>query len=191
MGKYQVKFYKGDYSSRQRQANTDKATCYVEHHFDAGSETANYAMSVVATNSSIKSRGWGKLYANLVNDEFQEVAKVGGASGLSIGGYEGRGNYNLLYTHMPAILVEPMFASNPEHAKVIRSEEGQRRLAKVLVDSITQEFPNGGLVAFSVGHKYKTSSPLDKGAALAGGGWEGDYSEKVLLKAQELLEAIP
>ena len=89
---------------------------------------------------------------------------------------------------MPAILLEPLFASNPQQADIIRNDSGQTRLARVLVESIQRFFPDGGLIAFSVGHKYKTSNPRDLGAALAGGGWEAEFAEKVLVKAKAILE---
>jgi len=41
-----------------------------------------------------------------------------------------------------------------------------------------------------VGHKYKTSNPNDRGAAVIGGGWVADYAEDVLVRAKELLEAM-
>ncbi len=91
---------------------------------------------------------------------------------------------------MPAILLEPLFASNPQHADIIRSDRGQTDLARILVESIQRFFPNGGLIAFSVGHKYKESNPDDRGADLAGGGSEADYAEKVLNKAAVMLKAI-
>ncbi len=191
MNKYQVKFYRGDYSSRQKQANYDQAVAYVEHHFNSSSNPdASCSSVVVATNASKKSKAWAKHYAESINAEFSEVTRVCGPDGVIVGGYDGRGNGNLLYTAMPAILVEPLFASNPEEADLIRSEEGQSRLAKVLVDSIQRFFPDGGLVAFSVGHLYKSSNPYDKGAALHGGGSEGVYAEKVLVKAKDMLEQL-
>jgi hypothetical protein len=91
---------------------------------------------------------------------------------------------------MPAILLEPLFASNPQHADWIRSEAGQMRLAQVLSDSLQRFFQNGGLIGFSVGHKYKDSNPHDRGAPIHGGGLEADYAEKVLEKTKLLLERI-
>ena len=41
---------------------------------------------------------------------------------------------------MAAILLEPLFVSNPRHAEIVRSEDGQMRLARVLVDSIKRFF---------------------------------------------------
>ena len=91
----------------------------------------------------------------------------------------------------PAVLLEPLFASHPQQAEAIRSEAGQAALARILAESIRRFFPDGGLIAFSVGHKYKTSSPNDRGVALAGGGTEADHAEKVLQKAAQLLADEP
>jgi len=186
---YKVKFYKGNYSTRQRKANKDEAKAYVEHHFNSSSSsTANYAVVVTGSNASRTSKNWGRWYANAVATFFG--TRVSGDNGILVGGWNGRGDGNLKHTDMPAILLEPLFASNPQHADIIRSESGQTDLARILVESIQRFFPDGGLIAFSVGHKYKKSSPNDRGANLAGGGSEADYAEKVLKKAAAMLEAI-
>lgn len=112
---------------------------------------------------------------------------VGGDQGILVGGWNGRGDGNLKHTQMPAVLLEPLFASHPQQADLIRSASGQAILARILVESIRRFFPQGGLIAFSVGHKYKTSQPDDRGADLAGGGSEADYAELVLKKAAQLL----
>lgn len=190
MSKYTVQFFKGDYPARQRAANQAKAVVYIEHHFNGGSETASYALANVGTNASAKSKTLAKDYVNEIcrafgvkpaNNDFAQ-------DGVSVGGYGGRGNGNLTLTNMPAVLLEPLFATNPKYAAIVRREEGQQKLALALAAAIKKNFPGGGLVAFSVGHKYKTSKPADRGVALAGGGTEADYAEKVLLKAQQILE---
>lgn len=186
---YRCKFYKGDYRERQEQANLDRCAAYVEHHFNSsGSPAAGYALVVTGANASQTSRNWGRWYAQAVAREFN--VGVGGDQGILVGGFEGRGDFNLRFTDMPAILLEPLFASNPRQAEWIRSDEGQARLALVLCDSIRRFFQAGGLIGFSVGHKYKRSAPNDRGAALAGGGWEADYAEQVLLRAQRVLEEV-
>lgn len=183
---YTVKFYQGEYHQRQLAANADRAAAYVEHHFNSSaSEQPNYAVVVVGSNASATSRNWGQWYARAVAAEFG--SKVGGDGGILVGGFQGRGDGNVKHTAMPALLLEPLFASNPQQADIIRSEAGQARLARILVESIRRFIPGGGLIAFSVGHKYKTSSPNDRGAALAGGGNEADCAEKVLEKAAQLL----
>jgi hypothetical protein len=186
---YTVRFYKGDYTERQRAANRDAAVAYVEHHFNSSSSpTAAYAVVITGANASQTSQNWGRWYAQAISREFS--TPLGGDEGIKIGGYNGRGDANLRFTDMPAILLEPLFASNPAHAALIRSADGQKRLAQVLVDSIQRIFPRGGLIAFSVGHKYKTSNPDDRGAAVVGGGSEAEYAEKVLLKTQTILEGV-
>lgn len=187
---YTVKFYKGDYVERQRSANADGAVAYVEHHFNSSaSPTADYAVVVVGSNASNASRNWGRWYARAVAEQFG--TRVGGDGGILVGGWDGRGDGNVKHTRMPAVLLEPLFASNPQQADAIRSEAGQQALARILAESIRRFFPDGGLIAFSVGHKYKTSSPNDRGAMLAGGGTEADFAEKVLEKAARLLADEP
>jgi hypothetical protein len=186
---YSVKFYKGDYYDRQRAANRDEAVAYVEHHFNSSSSPeAGYAVVVTGSNASQTSKNWGRWYARAVADQFG--IRVSGDNGILVGGWNGRGDGNLKYTDMPAILLEPLFASNPQHADIMRSETGQAALARVLVESIQRFFPRGGLIAFSVGHKYRESRPSDRGAAVVGGGAEADYAEKVLEKAADLLREI-
>ncbi len=186
---YQIKFYTGDYRARQRQANKDHCVAYLEHHFNSSSSTsAGYAVVITGYNASHTSKNWGRWYANAVSSEFG--ISVGGDNGIKVGGYNGRGDFNLRFTDMPAILLEPLFGSNPQHAEWIRSDSGQIRLARIICDSLQRFFQNGGLIGFSVGHKYKTSHPNDRGAAIYGGGTEADYAEKVLLIAKEMLETV-
>jgi len=184
--KYSVKFYKGDYIDRQKQANRDNCVAYVEQHFNCCLRTNGYAVAVTASNASQTSKNWGRWYAKAIAKEFN--TRISGDDGIFIGGIDGRGNGNIYYTKMPAILLEPLFASDSEQAEIIRSEEGQKILAKVLAESIRKFFPAGGTVAFSVGHKYKSSEPNDRGTKLNGGGLEADYAEIVLEKAKNMLE---
>ena len=187
---YKVKFYKGEYIERQQAANKDKAVAYVEHHFNSAGPTANYALVVVGSNASQTSVNWGSWYAKAVAEQFG--TQVYRPDGVARGGLDGRGDGNVKHTAMPALLLEPLFVSNPQQADILRSAGGQAALARILAESIRRFFPKGGLIAFSVGHKYKTSRPNDRGAALAGGGTEADYAEKVLEQAAALLtEAQP
>lgn len=185
--KFTVKFYQGEYSDRQRAANRDKAIVYCEHHFNSGNATADYACVVVGSNAGKTSRAFGEFYSKKVAESFN--CKIGGANGLLVGGYNGRGNENVKYTAMPAALLEPLFCSNPKRASQIKSSAGQEELAAILVTAIKQFFPNGGLVAFSIGHLGKVSKPNDRGAAVYGGGTEAEYAGKVLKLAAAMLVA--
>ena len=186
---YEIRLYKGDYRDRQRQANADGCVGYVEHHFNSSSSpTANYAVCITGANASQTSKNWGRWYSAAVSREFD--IPMGGDQGIKVGGYGGRGDFNLRFTAMPAILLEPLFASNPQHAQWIRGEAGQARLARIISDSIQRFFQEGGLIGFSVGHKYKNSNPDDRGAAVFGGGTEADNAEAVLERAKVLLEQV-
>lgn len=186
---YEIRFYKGDYLARQQAANADKCVAYVEQHFNSSaSATANYSLVVTGSNASQTSKNWGRWYARAVAHEFD--VKLGGNEGILVGGFEGRGDYNLRFTDMPALLLEPLFVSHPQSAQLIKSDSGQQRLAAILCDSIIRFFPNGGLIGFSVCHKYKTTNPNDRGAAVYGGGNEADFAEQVLEKAKTLIEAV-
>ena len=186
---YPVRFYKGEYIERQQQANADGAVAYIEHHFNSSaSPQANYAVVITGANASQTSKNWGPWYAHAVAQAFH--IPIGGDQGLVVGGYNGRGDHNLRFTDMPAILLEPLFCSNPQHAEWIRSDAGQGRLAAILCEGIQRFFQKGGLIGFSVGHKYKPAPSKDRGASIHGGGWEADYAEMILNKARGLLEKV-
>lgn len=154
---YSVRLYEGDYRERQQQANVDGCAAYVEHHFNSSqSPPANYCVVITGANASQTSRNWGRWYAQAVGREFN--VPVGGDQGIcvgGVGGFGGRGDANLRYTTMPAVLLEPLFASNPQHAEWIRSDTGQTRLARILCESVQRFFQQGGVIGFSVGHKMR------------------------------------
>jgi len=193
--KYVINFYKGSYLARQRQANKDQCICYIEHHFNASeSLQANYTLALIGSNASQTSHDMADYYTDLI-EQWLEIPQYG-RSGVKKGGFNGRGDYNLRYTNMPAVLLEPLFASTPDHAEVLVSEPGRQRLAEAIVNTIRKYFPKGGTVGFSIGHKYKTSRPNDRGAAVHGkdpdpndnlGHTEADYAEAVLMLAAQML----
>ena len=130
---YNVRFYKGDYLERQQKANEDGCAGYLEYHFNgSASPMANYTVTITGSNASQTSKNWGRWYAQAVAQEFD--LPLGGDRGIMVGGYNGRGDYNLRFTRMPAILLEPLFASNPQHAEWIRTDAGQGRLARILCE---------------------------------------------------------
>ena len=45
------------------------------------------------------------------------------------------------------------------------------------------------VIGLSVGHKYKTSSPNDRGAACVFGDWEADHAEDLARKVAKLLQS--
>ena len=181
MSKYQVRFFTGNYGKRQQAANDAGAICYVEGHYNSFSKTtANYALCVLADNAGAKSKQWGKRFTKLVADQF-DIPDAGVRQG-------GRGNGNLSTAKMPAILLEPWFISNPQGARWAKSAEMQRKLAKIVAQTIRDEFPAGGLVALSIGHKGKNPD-IDSGAPAHGKPtiYEAALTEPVLKLVEKLL----
>lgn len=186
--KYKTIELKGTYTQRQRAANRHGCDGYLELHYNSHyRETARYGMVIVGENASQKSIEWGKNYCSLLHDRLH--VPLYDDTGINVGGFNGRGNGNIAKTNMPAILIEPLFCSNPQQSEIIKSADGQRTLARCIVDSIKIEWPSGAYIAFSTGHLYKSKRSLDRGAKCHGGGYEGDYSRDVLRRVLLMLES--
>jgi hypothetical protein len=172
--KYRVKIYTGDYIDRQEAANEDGAICYVEHHLnskaydDPQTGDDNPILTIVAHNASLKSIEFAAAYSSNAQEAFPELPLYRGREpGVLQRGYRERGDYNLRFTKMPAILLEPMWVSDKESCQALAVRSTREALAEVLADTITSQFPEGGLVALSGGHKGKVSKPWDRGAPMA------------------------
>lgn len=209
MSKYTVKFYEGDYPERQEAANRDKAICYVEHHFnskeydDPKATADNPIMTIVAHNADDVSKRWAALYSSLVQKGLKHAGldfPLFAGTGVLQRAYKERGDYNLRFTDMPAILVEPMWLSDIRSALALLGRTVDKvsvldYLAAALADSVKQVFPGGGLVAGSIGHLGKTSQPFDRGAPvmrdvtnpknLA----EADFAREVMGRFEKLMTA--
>jgi hypothetical protein len=179
-----------DYRARQIYANEQGAICYLEGHYNAkeydkpGTQD-NPALAVIASNSSQKTRDMGRWFCAEVSVEFGCPN-----GGLFVRGPNENGYGNVAYARGNSLLLEPLFVSDAEQAKIASSEDGQNRIALIIVQMITHFYPNGGLIAFSPGHKYKVNSPRDRGAPVHPdvGGWEADLAEKYMQKAAYILE---
>jgi hypothetical protein len=173
----------------QRQVDANQAGCIaaVEQHLNASlNKSVNYACALVTRDSSSLSRRWGRDYTERVGFEF-EIRDAGVVVDPP------RGMFNIRFYHCPAILVESGFVSNHDFADRIQSGEGVDALARVLVDSIKANFPDGGLVALSVGHLYRGTG--DQGAPVNDEGdapdpafdTEGELNDAIITAAEEML----
>lgn len=178
---------RGPLYQRQVDANKAGCICAVEQHLNASTNrTVNYAMALVARNASEKSKDLARDYTALVAQEFGIRD-----AGIVVG--PPRGEYNIKFYHCPAMLVEPGFVSNHDFADRIQSGEGIDALARVLVDAICRNFPDGGLVALSVGHLYRGTA--DQGAPVNDEGdapdpafdTEGELNDAIVTAAEEML----
>ncbi|MDQ7825450.1 MAG: S41 family peptidase [Candidatus Eremiobacteraeota bacterium] len=182
---YKVKFYRGDYKERQQKAIADGAVCYVEQHFNATEDpVTNYTMVLITDTASAFTRSWAQYYADTLSEKLS--LKKGYDNGIKLLKDGDRGYGNLRHSAMPAILLEPFFLSNPTGLSWASSKRDL--LAETLVESIHRFFPQGGLVAFSVGHRYKTSRPDDRGAGPYGGVSETELIEPVMEQAARILD---
>jgi hypothetical protein len=179
---------------RQRQLDANAAGCVaaVEQHLNSTPDKSiNYATALVAGNASAKSKEWARDYVERVSTEFTMRN-----AGIVLGPLP-RGEGNLKHYTCPAILVEPGFVSNHDFADRIQTGEGIDALGRVLVDSICAAFPDGGLIALSVGHHYKDTG--DTGAPVNDEGdepdpefdTEGELNELIVRVAEEILLLRP
>ena len=158
-----------DYRDRQLFANQQGADVYVEFHFNANAydkpgTSDNPASALVCDNASQKSR-------DMAADFAKRVAYAWGFPNRGVvelkrysDGTADRAYWNLYYTNMKAFLLEPLFVSDIQQAEIAMSEDGQRKIAKILANVIREHYPSGATVACSLGHKFKASSVYDRGA---------------------------
>jgi uncharacterized protein RhaS with RHS repeats len=187
-GKYKVVFVTGAYPDRCKAANDMGAICYVEQHFNSFNGKANYTHVVLRTKDPLpESKAWAAAYTAAVSKEYGTDDKGGVPGGMG-----GRGDNNIKRCTMPAILCEPFFVDIDKGAAWALDTKpggGQDRLAACLANSVRQQFPGGGLVVFSIGHKGNTANPGDMGTAVNNSKlMEADCAEAVLKKAAALLE---
>lgn len=184
--KYKVKFYSGYYSNRQKAANNDKAICYYEQHLNSAGADAVGIEVLICNNASTTSIKWAVALANNYYSVLQTRLRHG--NGVVELDKKNRGYGNLVSTTMPAILGEPLFVSNPNEVALLVSDKMLGKLGKAVADSIIHMFPDGGLVALSIGHKGKPKS-ADMGADVVGQSkMEADYAEDILVYAKGYLE---
>jgi len=189
--RYSVWRARGPLWQRQIDANRAGCLCAVEQHFNAHTDrSVNYAMALIDNAGSFMSKAWGAAYAARVAREF-DIPDRG------VVRTTGRGSYNVRFYKCPAILVEPGFVSNPEFAAIVQTGEGIDAVARCLVDSIVTCFPEGGLVALSVGHKYRGGKD-DPGAPVYQGALvdpetdsETELNDLVINVVEQMLLAIP
>lgn len=195
MGKYQVLWVasekeRRDYRDRQLYANARGADCYIEGHYNANlydkpGTQDNPASCLVASNSGTKTREMAAFFAAQVSQTF------GYPNGGCVVTEPGDAGYwNLYYVKGNSLLLEPLYVSDPEQALMAQSELGQDRIAEIINGMVRKFYPDGGVIALSVGHKYKVSSPYDRGAPVVGtdGLGEADLAELYMKKAAVLLE---
>ena len=186
MPEFEVRFYTGSHRSRQCSANLDGAICYVEHHLNSFRDPdVAYSSALITNHADQYCRQWAETYIRSVAETLN--IPLGNGDGIIILSEGDRGHGNLSHATMPAMIPEPLFVSNPAHANLLRHGDAAGILAEKLALSIRRFFPEGGLVGFSVGHRYKDCGNMDEGAPVAGGGTEAEFAEMILVESCRLL----
>lgn len=169
-----------DYKDRQFYANEKGAVVYVEGHLNANMysvdvngdgvmdvDKAGYADNpssvLVCDNAGQGTREMGTYFSGECSKAFGMPNR-----GLVVLKKGDRAYYNLYYTKMKAILVEPLYVSDAEVAVIAQTEHAKDTIAQILANTIRKFIPSGGLIAFSVGHMFKASSKWDRGAPVVG-----------------------
>lgn len=179
-----------DYRDRQLYANEKGAVAFIQGHYNAkeydkpGTQD-NPALVVVADNSGSKTRSMGEYFAKRISDTFGFPN-----GGVHVRKQGERGYWNVYYAKGNSMLLEPFYVSDPEQALLAQSEDAQDKIAGIIADMCRMNYPDGSLLAFDIGHKYKVSSPYDRGAPVVGtkGLGEADLVELYMRKAAVLLE---
>lgn len=175
---------RGDYDTRQHVAAAAGCDLYLEQHFNSAVDPGVTYPAGLYLDGDEPSRALAREYAARVS----EVCPVRGGEPRAIPlGPGDRGRVNLRYVASPRAILEPGFGSNPAFAAWAQSADGVEALAGALVHVVRGACPRGGVVALSVGHLGKAQAPDDRGAPLAGGGWEGDLALRVVDRAHEML----
>jgi hypothetical protein len=92
------------------------------------------------------------------------------------------------------VLLEPAFLTNRNDAERIHNQNVLTQLADKIASAIQQfarelRYRPIAVIGLSVGHKYKTSRPNDRGALCVLGDTEADHAEALARLVQQRLSA--
>ena len=169
-------FLTGDYATRMKprqiQAKSEKCALTIDFHFNSNGSTA-IGSEVYFKDGDSKSRDFAKA----VIDVFRALNLPDHGDPLKPAS-EGRAAFILAYD-CPAVLIEPLFISNPTQAAWIRDANNLASLGQGIARAIKLKTTAGDKIGLSVGHFGKDSAPDDRGAKHAIEGWEADYAKKL------------
>lgn len=168
---YQSIILTGDYLgpfARQQQAQNEQCICIVEFHFNAAADPLAQGGEVHYKLNDTDSRN----FAEAMMVEIQ-------ATGLPAHGNQPVKSTTVAtrsawidWYAMPAIVLEPLFISNPSQAQWLHDH--MDTLAQAIAAAIKGSFLNGGRIGLSAGHVGK--SQPDPGAPCALHDTEADHT---------------
>lgn len=176
---------KGDYTGsheRQRRAEKRKCDFVISFHFNSFS-------SPNAAGAEVYYNGKGKS-DEVAKDLLQAIVSVLNVPSRGCKSASGTRAAFINRYHCPAVLIEPLFLSNPKEARLVHDLDIVRALgfaiAKVV---IKHDFKRVGI---DIGHKFKTSNKYDTGAAcvFSEGCNEALHAEHLAKSFASALEAL-
>jgi N-acetylmuramoyl-L-alanine amidase len=188
-----IVWLKGDYTGknkeRQRQAEKERCDIVIEFHFNSADDKAASGTEVWHRQYSMFSR----QLASILHDKITALGFK--RRGVKSAVQDSRASFiNSYPTTCLVVLLEPCFVSNRSDAEKLHQDGFMDKLASAIVAGIqdflkTVIYRKFVVIGLSVGHKYKTSNPNDKGAACVFGDWEADHAEALAKKVAELLQS--
>jgi N-acetylmuramoyl-L-alanine amidase len=188
-----IVWLKGDYTGknkeRQRRAEKEKCDIVIEFHFNSAGDKAASGTEVWHRQYSMFSR----QLASILHDKIVALGfKPRGVKPAVTGS-----RASFINSYPPTclvVLLEPCFVSNRFDAEKLHQDDFMDRLASAIASGIrdflkTVTHKEFAVIGLSVGHRYKTSNPNDKGAACVFGDWEADHAEALAKKVAALLQS--
>jgi hypothetical protein len=170
---------RGDYSARRDAARRAGAAVHLQFHFNSGGGA--YSLTEITSAADARCRRLARLLA-------ADGARIFGIANNGVNTLSpGERGWSCIGDELPGIINEPFFGDSPRQAAIAR--RSQALLADMIAARIRQVYPAKSVIALTLGHKYKTSNPSDRGADLAGGGNEASYMEPVLERTARNLTA--
>src|SRR2546423_1984270 len=167
-----ITWLKGDYvgnHERQAQAQSEGCKLVIEFHFNSNGATATGGET------------WFKPGDPLSNTIAADIRNRFSNIGLSLHGpgpneavSSTRAGWLPFYS-CSAILLEPLYVSNPDQARWIHQSGNVDLLAGEVTAAIFNNTSDADTIGLSIGHRFKHSHPNDLGAACALGDNEADH----------------
>jgi len=187
-----IVWLKGDYvghHERQQQARDAKCNFVVSFHFNSFYDPKAGGCEIFYNNAMKLDmvKEWVKIA--------QELAQKLGVRWRSATFATGRANF-INYYPCPAVLLEPMFVSNPEEAAKLHNLKFIRPIVEWLGQQIYEfakrHWGNDAIIGLDIGHRYKRR--IDLGAKCVGADycWEANHNEqwaKIVASVIEQLDA--
>jgi N-acetylmuramoyl-L-alanine amidase len=179
--------YTGERKERQRQAKQAGCNLVIEFHFNAADNSSAHGAEVWYRQYSTPSK---LLAERLLN----AIGECGFARrGIKLATPQCRARFINAYANdILVVLLEPAFVTNQDDARKLHNQKVLAQLADKIANAIQQfarelRYRPIEVIGLSVGHKYKTSQPNDRGAKCVLGDTEADHAEALARLVQQRL----